>query len=343
MAEEETKKKAKKKKAVPLLTSKTEIDRYLKSINNQYNNPIVTGRERYELYSSGISGWDRFYGGIPKGTGTEIYGIEESGKTTLALTFCGAIQKQDSEKRILYIDFEDVIDMDYAKNICDMSGDQFILLQPESLEEGWNVCLDLIKKVPISAVVIDSIAAMVPQAELDGDVGKSHMGLLQRLIGQALRKTLHIAKLKKIPLIFTNQVRTKIGVMFGDPDFAPGGNAVRFRMAIRAKLTKSKQAPSGFKYADTVTCKTIKNKVTGKKTKLQWLIAPDEGILTKHELLTTALEYDVIQKVEGSKVKGKNGYYYKNKHIGATASSICDNVLSSEKNAQRIYQDIMEL
>jgi len=319
------------------------IDEVIKALNKKYHNAIITERTRYEFYPSGIVQWDAFIGGLPKGTLIEIFGDEEVGKTTLALTFCGAIQKADPKRKILYCDFEDVIDLGYAGRICDTSSKSFILAQPESLEEGWNLILDVLEQIPVSCIVVDSVAAMVPEAELDGDMTKDQIGLLPRKVGQALRKSLGLIRRKKVVAIFINQTRLKIGVLFGDPETTPGGKSIKFRAAIRARLTKTnsqKYIPKGFEYAELCRCKLVKNKITGRKTTFEWLVAPDLGIIREEEILRAALNYRILEEI--TERKGK-GFYYKGNHLGKTRLEVVERVFRDEKNYQKIYKEIMEV
>jgi len=332
---------AKKKKKGSEFDGKTEAQ-VLELLNKKYQNAIITERKRYDFYPSGLAQWDAFLGGLPRGTIMEIFGPEESGKTTLALEFVSACQRADPTKKALYLDYEDVIDLGYAANLCDISRKHFLLSQPESLEQGWNLTIDALGSLPISCVVIDSIAAMVPEAELMGEVGDHHMGVVPRKIGQALRMTLGLIRRKKIVGIFINQTRMKIGVVFGNPETTPGGQSIKFRSAIRARLSKSgsdAKRVRGFENSEFVTCKLLKNKISGRKKSFNWLVTPNIGIEKEEEMLRAAVDYRVFdEKTEG---KGK-GFYYKGKNIGSTRLEVCSSVLRKEKNKKLILDAIME-
>lgn len=234
-------------------------------------------------------------GGIPRGRVIEIYGPESSGKTTLAMHIIAEAQQKGGVAAI--IDAEHAFDPTYARNLG-IDVDNLIISQPDHGEQGLEIADTLIKSGSLDVIVIDSVAALVPKAELDGEIGDSRMGLHARLMSQALRKlTGSISKTNTV-LIFINQLREKIGVMFGSPEVTTGGNALKFYASIRLDVRRTgqvKDADSAV-VANNIKVKVIKNKVAPPFKQAEFTIAFGIGIDRFTETLNLALESNIIQK-----------------------------------------------
>ena len=198
-------------------------------------------------------------GGYPKGRIIEIYGPESSGKTTFALHAIAEIQKQGG--RAAFIDAEHALDPIYAKNLG-VNTNELLLAQPDTGEQALEICEALVRSNAVNIVVIDSVAALVPQAEIDGEMGDSHVGLQARLMSQALRKLSGTINKTKTTAIFINQLREKVGIMFGNPETTPGGRALKFYSSVRLDVRRSEAIKIGDSIiGNKTTIKVVKNKV----------------------------------------------------------------------------------
>ncbi|MBQ5543222.1 MAG: recombinase RecA [Erysipelotrichales bacterium] len=233
-------------------------------------------------------------GGYPKGRIIEIYGPESSGKTTIALHAIAEVQKQGG--RAAFIDAENAIDPQYAKKLG-VNIDDLILSQPDSGEEALEITEMLIRSGAIDLVVIDSVAALVPQAELDGEMGDSSIGLQARLMSKAMRKLSGVINQKGCTAIFINQLREKVGVMFGNPETTTGGRALKFYASIRMDVRRSETIKSGTDViGNRVTIKVVKNKVAPPFKSATVEIRYGEGISRVSEVLDLAVENNLVQK-----------------------------------------------
>lgn len=233
-------------------------------------------------------------GGFPKGRIIEIYGPESSGKTTLALHAIAEVQKKGG--RAAFIDAENAIDPVYARNLG-VQIDDLILSQPDSGEQALEITELLIKSGAIDLVVIDSVAALVPQAELDGEMGDAHVGLQARLMSKAMRKLAGVMNRSECTAIFINQLREKVGIMFGNPETTPGGRALKFYSSVRLDIRKSEAIKSGSDIiGNKVNVKVVKNKVAPPFKTAVVEIMYGEGISYVAELLDLAVDYDIVQK-----------------------------------------------
>ncbi len=233
-------------------------------------------------------------GGYPKGRIIEIYGPESSGKTTLALHAIAQVQKRGG--RAAFIDAENAIDPIYAQNLG-VNIDDLILSQPDSGEQALEITEMLIKSGAIDLVVIDSVAALVPQAELDGEMGDAHVGLQARLMSKAMRKLSGVMNKSECTAIFINQLREKVGVMFGNPETTPGGRALKFYASVRLDIRKSEAIKSGTDIiGNKVNVKVVKNKVAPPFKTAVIEIMYGEGISYLAEVLDLAVDHDIIQK-----------------------------------------------
>ena len=233
-------------------------------------------------------------GGYPKGRIIEIYGPESSGKTTFALQAIAEVQKQGG--RAAFIDAEHALDPVYAKRLG-VNTNELILSQPDTGEQALEICEALVRSEAVSIVVIDSVAALVPRAEIDGEMGDSHVGLQARLMSQALRKLSGTINKTNTIAIFINQLREKVGVMFGNPETTPGGRALKFYSTIRLDIRRNEQLKIGDKVVgNKTTVKVVKNKVAPPFKSAIIDIMYGEGISREGELVDLGVEASVIEK-----------------------------------------------
>ena len=233
-------------------------------------------------------------GGYPKGRIIEIYGPESSGKTTFALHAIAEVQKNGG--RAAFIDAEHALDPTYAKNLG-VNINELLLSQPDTGEQALEICEALVRSEAVSIIVIDSVAALVPQAEIDGEMGDSHVGLQARLMSQALRKLSGIINKTKTIAIFINQLREKVGVMFGNPETTPGGRALKFYSTIRLEVRKGEAIKMGDGLVGNKTnVKVVKNKVAPPFKTATVDIMYGEGVSHEGELIDLAVNANIIEK-----------------------------------------------
>ena len=248
-----------------------------------------------ELLPSGSLSLDiALGGGYPKGRIIEIYGPESSGKTTLTLHAIAEMQKQGGTAA--FIDAEHALDPAYAKKLG-VDTDNLLVSQPDNGEQALEICETLVRSNAVDLIVVDSVAALVPQAEIDGDMGDSHMGLQARLMSQALRKLTGIINKSKATVIFINQIRMKIGVMFGNPETTTGGNALKFYASVRADIRRIGQIKEGDNVIGNRTrVKIVKNKIAPPFRVAGFEIMYNEGISKTGDVLDLAVQYGVVGK-----------------------------------------------
>ena len=233
-------------------------------------------------------------GGYPKGRIIEIYGPESSGKTTIALHAIAEVQKDGG--RAAFIDAEHSLDPVYAEALG-VDIDELLLSQPDTGEQALEICDTLVRSEAVSIVVIDSVAALVPQAEIDGEMGDSHVGLQARLMSQALRKLSGTINKTNTIVIFINQLREKVGVMFGNPETTPGGKALKYYSSVRLDIRRSEQIKQGTDVIGNSTkIKVVKNKVAPPFKTAIVDIMYGHGVSHEGELIDLAVEADIIDK-----------------------------------------------
>ncbi|ASC08172.1 recombinase RecA [Pediococcus pentosaceus] len=238
-------------------------------------------------------------GGFPKGRIVEIYGPESSGKTTVALHAVAEVQKRGGTAA--YIDAENAMDPAYATNLG-VDIDSLLLSQPDTGEEGLAIADALVSSGAIDLVVIDSVAALVPRAEIDGEMGDAHVGLQARMMSQALRKLSGSINKTKTIALFINQIREKVGIMFGNPETTPGGRALKFYATIRLEVRRAEQIKDGADViGNRVRIKVVKNKVAPPFKKAEVDIMYGHGISQTGEMVDMAVEKDLV---------GKSGSWY---------------------------------
>jgi len=233
-------------------------------------------------------------GGIPRGRIVEIYGPESSGKTTLALHVVANAQKEGGNAA--FVDAEHALDPSYAKRIG-VNIDDLLISQPDAGEQALEIVETLVRSNAVDVIVVDSVAALTPRAEIEGEMGDSHMGLQARLMSQALRKLTAIVAKSNVVVIFINQIRMKIGVMFGNPETTTGGNALKFYSSVRIEVRRAAQIKQGeLIIGNRVKAKVVKNKVAPPFQVAEFDIMYNEGISREGDLVDTGTKYGVLAK-----------------------------------------------
>ena len=233
-------------------------------------------------------------GGIPRGRVVEIYGPEASGKTTLALHIVAEAQKAGGFAA--FIDAEHAVDPDYSKRLG-VNTEELLISQPDTGEQALEICETLVRSGALDVIVIDSVAALVPRAELEGDMGDSHMGLQARLMSQALRKLTGTVSRSNTTVIFINQIREKIGVMFGNPETTPGGRALKFYSSVRLEIRRITTIKDGTEMVGSrVRVKVVKNKVAPPFKKSEFDIMYGQGISYVGDIIDLAVEGNIVEK-----------------------------------------------
>ena len=280
---------------------RTDLDSILEALRAKHGDEAImklgdTGsRASVETISTGSLSLDlALGGGLPKGRIIEIYGPEGSGKTTLALTVAAEAQKEGG--RVAFIDAEHALDPEYAKRIG-IKTNELLLSQPSSGEEALNILESLVRSGGMDVVIVDSVAALTPQAEIDGEMGDQQIGLQARLMSKALRKLTAIAANSKTMIIFINQLREKIGIMFGNPETTPGGRALKFYSSVRIDIRRIAQVKIGENVVGHRTkIKIAKNKIAPPFRSLELDIIYGKGFSYEADVLNLAIKEGVVKK-----------------------------------------------
>lgn len=277
------------------------LEQVLADIEKQFGKGSIMklgGNEHLEIEttSSGSLGLDIALGvgGFPKGRIIEIYGPESSGKTTIALQAVAEVQKNGG--RAAFIDAEHALDPVYAKQLG-VNIEELLLSQPDTGEQALEICEALVRSEAVNVVVIDSVAALVPQAEIEGEMGDSHVGLQARLMSQALRKLSGTINKTKTTAIFINQLREKVGVLFGNPETTPGGRALKFYSTIRLDIRRGEQIKAGENIVGNKTnIKVVKNKVAPPFKTTSVDIMYGKGVSKSGEIIDIGSMIDIVEK-----------------------------------------------
>lgn len=315
-------------------TNDKTLDQVLADIEKQFGKGSVmklgdNEHQHVEVIPSGSLSLDIALGigGYPKGRIIEIYGPESSGKTTFALHAIAEAQKMGG--KVAFIDAEHALDPTYAAKIG-VNTNELLLSQPDNGEQALEICEALVRSGAISVIVIDSVAALVPQAEIEGEMGDSHVGLQARLMSQALRKLSGAINKTNTVAIFINQLREKVGVMFGNPEVTPGGRALKFYSSVRLEIRRSEQIKNG---ADVIGNKTaikvVKNKMAPPFKSCVVDIMYGEGVSKEGELVDLAADAAIIEKTGA-------WYAYKGEKLGQGK----ENVKELFKTNKKLYQEI---
>lgn len=272
-------------------------------------------------------------GGIPCGRITEIYGPESSGKTTLALHVIAEAQKRGG--RAAFIDAEHALDPEYSANLG-VDINELLVSQPDTGEQGLEICEQLVRSGALDVVVIDSVAALVPKAEIQGEMGDTHVGLHARLMSQALRKLAGVIHKSNTCVIFINQLREKVGVMFGNPEVTTGGRALKFYATMRIEVRKAESIKQGDQFIGSRTrIKIVKNKVAPPFKQTEIDIMYGRGISREGDGLDTAVQYKIVDKAGA-------WYSYEGQRIGQGRENVKQYLTENPEVFERILEQIRE-
>ncbi|MBI4268624.1 recombinase RecA [Candidatus Uhrbacteria bacterium] len=273
-------------------------------------------------------------GGMPRGRVIEIYGPESSGKTTLAQHVIAEVQKLGG--LAAFVDAEHALDPEYAKKIG-ININDMLISQPDNGEQALEIVETLVRSNAVDVIVVDSVAALTPKAEIEGDMGDSHMGLQARLMSQALRKLTAIISKTKTIVIFINQTRQKIGVYFGNPETTTGGTALKFYCSVRVEVRRTAQIKQGDKIIGNRTrVKIVKNKIAPPFKQCEFDIMYNVGISVPGDVLDTGVEYGVI-------AKSGNSYSYKDTKLGVGRENAKGFLAATPELTKTIREDILSV
>ena len=319
---------------------KQALDMALKQIEKQFGKGSImklgeSEGQRVSTVSSGSLSLDIALGagGHPRGRSVEIYGTESSGKTTVALHAIAEAQKQGGQAA--FIDAEHALDPVYAKNLG-VDIDELLLSQPDTGEQALEIAEALVRSGAIDIVVIDSVAALVPKAEIEGEMGDAHVGLQARLMSQALRKLSGAINKSKTTAIFINQIREKVGVMFGNPETTPGGRALKFYSSVRLEVRRAETLKQGNEMVGNKTrLKVVKNKVAPPFRQAEVDIMYGKGISKEGEVLDLGTDQDIVEK-SGS------WYSYQGEKLGQGRENAKQFFLDNPDIYESVYDELRD-
>lgn len=290
--------------------------------------------QNVECYPTGSVSLDlALGGGIPKGRIIEVYGPESSGKTTLTLHAIAEVQKKGGVAA--FIDAEHALDPQYAQRIG-VNLENLLVSQPDNGEQALEIVESLVRSNAVDLIVVDSVAALVPQAEIEGDMGDSHMGLQARLMSQALRKLTAIISKSKSTVIFINQLRMKIGVMFGNPETTTGGNALKFYASLRMDIRRTSQIKQGDAVIGNRTrVKVVKNKIAPPFREAEFDIMYNQGISREGDVLDLAVNKEIVDKAGA-------WFSYEGEKIGQGREASKTYLKENPKVLEKIAKQVME-
>ena len=322
-------------------SEKKDIDKLLESLQDKFGEGAImklgdTRRADVDVISTGSFSLDLALGvgGLPKGRIIEIYGPESSGKTTLALNVVAQAQKKGG--KAAFIDAEHALDPEYAEKLG-VKVKELLISQPDNGEEALNILESLVRSEMIDVVVVDSVAALTPRAEIEGEMGQQFMGLQARMMGQALRKLTAIAAKTNTMIIFINQIRMKIGIMFGNPETTPGGRALPFSASVRIDIRRIAQIKKGEDVVgNRVKAKVVKNKVAPPFRIAEFDITFGEGISYESDMATCAMKYGVMTKTGAT-------YTFEGQKIGVGIEAVKEKLKEDKKLLHEIEKKVREV
>ena len=330
-----------KEKSANQAAEKKTLDLALSAINKQYGDGTLmrmgdATKMQVSTVSTGSVAIDLALGvgGLPRGRIVEIFGPESSGKTTLCLSIIAEIQRQGGNA--VFVDVEHALDPRYSK-VVGVDLDNLLVSQPESGEDALNIAETLIRSGAIDVIVIDSVAALVSKQELDGQMGDSTVGVQARMMSQAMRRLTAAISRTNCVVIFTNQIREKIGVMFGNPETTPGGRALKFFSSVRIDIRRIGQIkePTGKVIGNRTKVKVVKNKVAPPFTECEFDIMYTEGISRSGSVLDLGIEHKILEK-KGAWIA------YNGQLIGQGREAAKDYLIKNPKVMEELQKTIME-
>jgi recombination protein RecA len=318
-----------------------ELKNFLEELKKEFGEEVIMSLEtipkvNIETISTGSPSLDLALGvgGLPRGRIIEIYGPESSGKTTLTLSITAQVQKKGGN--VAFIDTEHALDPDYAKKIG-VNVEKLIISQPDSGEEALNIVEKLVKSGLFDLIIVDSVAALVPKAELEGEVGDQYIGLQARMMSQALRKLAGIISKTRTIVIFINQTRSMIGGMVPGQETTPGGKALKFYASVRIELKKIAQIKKGDEIiGNKIKAKIVKNKVAPPFKTAEFDIYYDEGISYEADLINLGEKLGVIKK-------SGNSYYFEDIKLGGSFQSAREFLKQNPEISKKIWEKIKSI
>ncbi len=317
-----------------------EVDRVVEEIREKFGEGMImklgdVRKVDVEAIPTGSVSLDMALGigGVPRGRIIEIYGPESSGKTTLALHIIANAQKAGGAAA--FVDAEHALDPEYARKIG-VKINELLISQPDTGEQALDIVETLVRSGAVDVIVVDSVAALVPRAEIEGEMGDSHVGRQARLMSQALRKLTAIISKTNTVVIFINQIRMKIGIMFGNPETTTGGQALKFYSSVRIEIRRTAQIKKGEDVVgNRVKVKVVKNKVAPPFKATEFDIMYNEGISQAGDILDTGVKYETVKKVG-------NSYIFGNEKLGVGRENAKQFLKENPKIAREIVKSLRE-